>query len=203
VTQSAQPDLDSDVARLYSQGRTRAQIAELLDVRMSEVREILAGLFAQGMPRIARRMTDAQVRAIYAAYQAGASIDRLAEAIGFTGSAARRQIHNRKLSLERRRSVRVGKTGARGERELITGLLLLTRVDELRDRRSLTIEDLAQASGLSMSTLKGMRVHLSDPKLSTILKLCRGLGISPCEFVGDLPLPEGPVAAIGCWLGRP
>ncbi len=109
MTKRTRADLDSDVALAYVQGKTRAEIAESLELRISEVREMLANLFAQGMPRTARRMTDAQVRAIYAAYQAGASIDKLADAIGFTGSAARRQLHNRKLPLRRRPTARAVK----------------------------------------------------------------------------------------------
>lgn len=183
-------NLDSDVAQLYNQRWTRTEMAQLLGVRTADVHKSLTGLFALGMPRTTRCMTEAQVRAIHAAHLDGASIDRLAEAIGFTGAGARRQLHRRKLVLRRRSSTRNRKTArARDQHELITGLVLLTRVDELRQRRGLTIEDLAQASGLSISALKYMRAHLSDPKLSTVLKLCRGLDVTPCELVEKLPLP--------------
>jgi DNA-binding Xre family transcriptional regulator len=186
-------DLESRIAHLYMQRWTRDEISELLDLRVSAVGEILAGLFALGMPSNRRRMTEAQLRAIYRAYLYGASIDKLAEAIGFTGSGARRQLHRRRLPLRRRGSTHRSKNaGTRDEHELITGLLLLTRIDELRRRRGLTIEDLAQASGLSLSALKYMRAHLSDPKLSTVLKLCRGLGVTPCELVEGLPVPTMP-----------
>jgi DNA-binding Xre family transcriptional regulator len=193
VTQRTRTELDSDVARLYLQQKTRTEIAELLNLTKGEVREILTGLVARGMPRITRRMTDAQVRAIHAAYLQGASIDRLANAIGFTGSVARRQLHRRKLPLSRPASTcQRTQTNARREQALIAGLLLLTRIDELRERRGLTIDDLAHASGLSMSTLKHMRAHLSDPKLSTILKLCHGLGTSLSELISEPHHPSAP-----------
>lgn len=193
MTQQMSADLEGRVAHLYMQQWTRDEMAELLDLRVAAVGEILAGLFALGMPSNRRRMTEAQIRAIYAAHLEGASIDKLAEAIGFMGSGARRQLHSRGLPLRRRGSTHRSKNArTRGEHELITGLLLLTRIDELRRRRGLTIEGLAQASGLSLSPLKYMREHLSDPKLSTVLKLCRGLDVTPCELVEGLPVPAAP-----------
>jgi DNA-binding Xre family transcriptional regulator len=188
-------NLDSDVAQLYNQRWTRTEIAQRLGVRIADVHKSLTGLFALGMPKTTRCMTEAQVRAIHAAHLDGASIDRLAEAIGFTGAGARRQLHRRKLALRRRSSTRKRKTArARDQHEMITGLVLLTRVDELRQQRGLTLEDLAKASGLSLSALKYMRAHLSDPKLSTLLKLCRGLGVTPGELVEGLPVPTKPRA---------
>ena len=193
MTQQATAEPDSDVAQLYMQRWSRDEIAELLGLRVGEVCNILAGLFALGMPSIMHRMTDAQVRAVYAGHLQGGSIDKLAEAIGFSGSGVRRQLHRRKWALRRRSSTReLRNARARDEHELITALVLLTRVDQLRRRRGFTHEDLAQASGLSISALKYMSTHLSDPKLSTILKICLGLGVTPSELVEGLPIPTEP-----------
>jgi DNA-binding Xre family transcriptional regulator len=172
------------------QERPRAEIGAMLGLTKGQVHEILGELFAEGMPKPVRRvMSDAQVRAVHAAYLRGGSIDRLSEAIGFTGSAARRKMHERGLPLKPHENVRRRvKTGAHAEQHLITALLL-DRVEQLRKARRLTLEHLAHPSDLSLSTLQHMRAQLSDPRLTTVLRLCNGLGVSPGELAGDLPLP--------------
>jgi DNA-binding Xre family transcriptional regulator len=134
-------------------------------------------------------MTDAQVRAIYAVYLRGGSIDELAEAIGFTGSAARREMHERELPLERDDNVRWPATTAEQAVQQLRTALLLDRIEQLRKARGLTLEQLARASDLSVSTLQHMRVRLSDPRISTVMRLCNVLGVTPGELAGDLPLP--------------
>jgi DNA-binding Xre family transcriptional regulator len=144
----------------------------------------------EGMPKApVRAMTDAQVRAIYAVYLRGGSIDELAEAIGFTGSAARREMHERELPLERDDNVRWPATTAEQAVQQLRTALLLDRIEQLRKAKGLTLEHVARASDLSVSTLHHMRVRLSDPRVSTVMRLCNGLGVTPGELVGDLPLP--------------
>lgn len=133
-------------------------------------------------------MTDKQVRAIYVAYIRGGSIDELAAAIGFSPAAARRQLRRRNLPLKRELSVRGTGAGARVEQQMITALLM-ERANQLRKARRLTVERLAHEAGLSMFTLKGLREELRDPKLTTVLRLCRGLDVSVQQLLGDLPLP--------------
>ncbi len=55
----------------------------------------------EGMPKVEPRcLSDEHVRAIHAAYIRGdGSIDRVADAIGFTGSAARRRMRQLNLPL--------------------------------------------------------------------------------------------------------
>jgi DNA-binding Xre family transcriptional regulator len=126
---------------------------------------------------------------VLAVYLRGGSIDKLAEAIGFTGSVARLKMHERQLPLERDEDVRwPATTGAQAEQQLSTALLL-DRVEQLRRAQGLTLEQLARASDLSVSTLQRMRARLSDPRLTTIMRLCNGLGVTPGELAGDLPLP--------------
>ncbi len=83
------------------------------------------------------------------------------------------------------------KVAARAEQQMITALLM-ARVNELRKARGLTVERLAHESDLSMFTLKGLREELRDPKLTTVLRLCRGLDVSVEALLGDLPLPIEP-----------
>ena len=133
------------------------------------------------MPR-RRSMTGEQVRAIHAGYLTGGSIDELAAAIGFTGSTARRQMQKRKLPLNGELA------SARAEQQAITARLLV-RVHELRVARGLSVERLAHESDLSMWTLQHIAEHSSDPRLSTVLRLCRGLGVTAGELLDDVPLP--------------
>jgi DNA-binding Xre family transcriptional regulator len=134
-------------------------------------------------------MTDAQVRAIHAVYLRGGSIDGLAEAIGFTGATARREMHERELPLERDEDVRWPATTAAQAVQQLRTALLLDRIEQLRRARGLTLEQLARASDLSVSTLHHMRARLSDPRISTVMRLCNALGVTPGELARDLPLP--------------
>jgi DNA-binding Xre family transcriptional regulator len=128
------------------------------------------------------RMADEQVRAIHAGYLKGGSIDELAAAIGFTGSTARRQMHKRDLPLKGQ------PVPVRAEQQAIT-TRLVARVHELRAARGLTVEGLAHQADLSTWTLHRMAEHGSDPRLTTVLRLCRGLDVTAGELLDDLPLP--------------
>jgi DNA-binding XRE family transcriptional regulator len=115
----------------------------------------------------------------------------LAEAAGFTHAAARRQLRERKLPLKRELRGNGARTAARVEQQMITALLM-ARVDELRNVRGLTVERLAHESDLSMFTITSLRAQLRDPKLTTVLRLCRGLDTTVQGLLGDLPLPVQP-----------
>jgi DNA-binding XRE family transcriptional regulator len=67
--------------------------------------------------------------------------------------------------------------------------LLMARVDELRKSRALSRERLAGTSGISTWTLAHLSSELSDPRLSVVLRLCRGLGVTAGELLDELPLP--------------
>ena len=77
---------------------------------------------------------------------------------------------------------------ARSEQRLITKALMV-RVNEVRRRRELTNEQLAQRCGLTTSTLYRMANGGPTPSLVTLLRLCVGLGVTPDELMGDLPRP--------------
>jgi DNA-binding XRE family transcriptional regulator len=186
-----------DVAWLYMQGKPHAEIGEMLGLTSAQTYRILSGLLAEGMPALERRgMSEETVRAIHAAHVRGdGSIDRLAESIGFTGSAARRRMRRLKLPT-RRQPAALGsaRSPAHAEQRVITGLLM-ARVDELRKSRRLSIERLAQASDLSLWTIYQLRRDCSDPQLTTVLRLCRGLDITAGELLDELPLPVAARAA--------
>jgi DNA-binding phage protein len=131
-----------------------------------------------------------KLRAVHAAYVRGdGSIEWLAEAIGTTGTVVRRQWQKLNLSIEAQESIgSSARSRAHAEQRVITALLM-AKVDELRRSRGMALEALAHAAGLSTWTLQQSRRELSDPRLTTILRLCRGLGVTAGELLDELPLP--------------
>jgi DNA-binding Xre family transcriptional regulator len=86
---------------------------------------------------------------------------------------------------------KLAKSKAQAEQRVITGLLM-AKIDELREPQTLSLERLAGAADVSLWTLHQLRGELSDPRLSTVLRLCRALGVSAGELLNDLPLPVEP-----------
>ena len=95
-------DVAAGVGRLYMNGESYKLIADALTLTEAQVHNILSELFAEGMPKLTRRaLTDQQARAIHAAHLKGeGSLNKLAKAIGFSGTAVRKRI--RKLEREGR-----------------------------------------------------------------------------------------------------
>jgi hypothetical protein len=56
-------------------------------------------LFAAGLPKRERGLTDDQARAIHNTYMLGGSIDTLAQGIGFTGPTVRKRLRKLKLPI--------------------------------------------------------------------------------------------------------
>jgi len=192
--QRMRADLAGDVARLYMQGKRRAEIGEVLGLTKAQAHKILSELFAEGMPKLKRRrLSNEKVRAIHAAYVRGdGSIDKITEAIGCRPSTVRRRMRKQDLPLERQIVPRnPARSPAHAEQRVITALFM-ARVDELRKQRALSRERLAGASGVSTWTLVHLSSELSDPRLSVVLRLCRGLGVTAGELLDDLPLPIEP-----------
>jgi DNA-binding Xre family transcriptional regulator len=188
--------LDRDVAHLYVLDKTHIEIRTALKLTKAQLLHILADLFAAGMPkRQGHVMTEAQVRDVHRKYLAGAgSIDELSEVIGFTGETARRWMRRMRLSLSQTPSadpVAPVRSPARAEQREITALVV-ARIDSLRLARGWSVEWLAGESNLSVATLFGLRRDVADPRLSTLLRLCDGLGVTSGELLGELPLPVEP-----------
>ncbi len=82
------------VERLYREDKSREEIGAELNLTGAQVHNILASLFAAGLPKRHRRaLSDEQARAIHAAHLARASIHQLAAEIGFSGTAACNRLH--------------------------------------------------------------------------------------------------------------
>jgi transcriptional regulator with XRE-family HTH domain len=64
------------------------------------------------------------------------------------------------------------------------------RVRDLRTAAGLSVAELAGRCRISPSAISGAEVGRSDPRLSLILFLCDGLGVTPNVLIGDLPVPR-------------
>jgi transcriptional regulator with XRE-family HTH domain len=70
------------------------------------------------------------------------------------------------------------------------------RLRELRERKGITQDQLAKRSGLQGSAIARLERGQHEPRLSTVLSLAHGLGVSPSELVANLadaaPEPRQP-----------
>ncbi|HXB07119.1 MAG TPA: helix-turn-helix transcriptional regulator [Puia sp.] len=57
------------------------------------------------------------------------------------------------------------------------------RLTELRHRQNLTLEQLSTSSGISIQELTAIEAGETDPALTTVFHICRGLGLSPNELL--------------------
>jgi len=68
---------------------------------------------------------------------------------------------------------------------------LARRVKELRYAAGITQQELAHRAGLSMSVVTQIEIGTrTDPKLSTLLGLARGLGVEVADLLAAYPTPE-------------
>ena len=67
--------------------------------------------------------------------------------------------------------------------DTVTVVPVLTRLRDLRIRQALSQRDLAEASGVTQSTI--VRLEQGDPNVrpSTLRKLARALGVKPAELM--------------------
>jgi transcriptional regulator with XRE-family HTH domain len=67
------------------------------------------------------------------------------------------------------------------------GLEFGREVRRRREARSMTLEDLAERSGLTPNYIGTIENGKRDPSLSTIAALAKGLGVKPGELFGSVP----------------
>jgi len=60
----------------------------------------------------------------------------------------------------------------------------MMRLKEWRERRGLSLRKLAEISGVHYVSLVRIEAGRLDPRLSTLLKLCKALNINIAELVG-------------------
>jgi transcriptional regulator with XRE-family HTH domain len=59
------------------------------------------------------------------------------------------------------------------------------KLREVRTRRLLTQEELAQKAGVSQSTIANIERDNAEPQFRTIRKLAKALDVDPTELLGD------------------
>jgi transcriptional regulator with XRE-family HTH domain len=59
------------------------------------------------------------------------------------------------------------------------------RLKNLRIRRALTQQELADRAGVSSNALNRIELNKAEPHMSTLRKLANALDVDPTELVGD------------------
>ena len=59
------------------------------------------------------------------------------------------------------------------------------KLKEVRTRRLLTQDELAEKAGVSQSTIANIERNNAEPQFRTIRKLAKALDIEPTELLGD------------------
>jgi transcriptional regulator with XRE-family HTH domain len=59
------------------------------------------------------------------------------------------------------------------------------KLKEVRTRRLLTQDELAEKAGVSQSTIANIERNNAEPQFRTIRKLAKALDIDPTELIGD------------------
>jgi transcriptional regulator with XRE-family HTH domain len=59
------------------------------------------------------------------------------------------------------------------------------KIKELREKKGLSLKDVADLTGFSTALLSQMENHLVSPSLGTIIKLARALGVRVGDFLGE------------------
>ena len=65
-----------------------------------------------------------------------------------------------------------------------------TRLQEWRKRRGLSLRQLGELSGVHFVSLAKLEAGTLDPQISTLLKLCRALVITPNQLIGVARKPQ-------------
>jgi hypothetical protein len=134
--------VSDQVAQLYREGKPHKEIGARVRLTENQVHHILSILFAAGLPKRERGLTDGQTREIHRSYMLGGSIEILAREAGFTGPTVRKRLRELGLSVgmklvgAERRSV-AGERGATPQ-QLGTSTVTDRRLDYLPQRMEKT-----------------------------------------------------------------
>ena len=74
--------------------------------------------------------------------------------------------------------------------ELAYGMLPHTNLKKWRERRGLSQRKLAMTSGVHFVTIARMELGQLDPQLSTLVKLCAALQITPNQLLNVATTPR-------------
>lgn len=65
------------------------------------------------------------------------------------------------------------------------------RLKELRAQQGVSQDDLAHATDVHPTAIGRLERGSREPRLTTILRIARGLEVQPAELLNDLRKPEG------------
>jgi transcriptional regulator with XRE-family HTH domain len=66
----------------------------------------------------------------------------------------------------------------------------MTRLREWREKRGLSLRKLGELSGVHYVSLAKLEAGALDPQLSTLLKICKALGITLNQLIGVAGKPQ-------------
>ena len=68
---------------------------------------------------------------------------------------------------------------------------MVLRLRVIRERRGLSLRGLSRAAGVGLATLVRLEAGTYDPRLSTLRKLAKALGVTMCQLLGESPKKGG------------
>jgi transcriptional regulator with XRE-family HTH domain len=71
------------------------------------------------------------------------------------------------------------------------GVIVISRLRPLRERKALTQRELARDAGVTQSTIQRLEAGLQEARPSTIRKLARALGVKPVDLMDIPPTLDG------------
>ena len=66
----------------------------------------------------------------------------------------------------------------------------MLRLRQIRERKGVSLRALAKLAGVGVATLARMEAGKWDPRLSTLLKLAKALGVTVAELIGEKSLKQ-------------
>ena len=67
----------------------------------------------------------------------------------------------------------------------------MTRLRTIRKRKGVSLRSLKKLSGVAVATLTRIEAGGYDPRLSTLRRLAKALGVTVAELIGEKPLKKG------------
>lgn len=67
-------------------------------------------------------------------------------------------------------------------------MTILERIDELRNMRGWSVNNLAMEAALTQSTLNNLYVRQTEPKISTLRAVCDAFGITIADFFNGMEI---------------
>lgn len=67
----------------------------------------------------------------------------------------------------------------------------MTRLRAMRERKGVSLRALKKASGVAVATLARIEAEGYDPRLSTLRRIAKALGVTVAELIGERFIKKG------------